>query len=153
MIECVAKYCNKVEIVTNGLSKILSGALRYGNEIGNVETKTLRRKCSNRLAGRRDKCSQETYHWILSSPIVVCSRTFIVINLSSLTRQVNIDNVDENSPALKLNLLGLYKISFVKLSWNNRPVFYIIEPTLNTLCFALSVEHYNLAKMEKLSVD
>ena len=76
-----------------------------------------------------------------------------MINLSSLTRQVNIDNVDENSPALKLNLLGLYKISFVKLSWNNRPVFYIIEPTLNTLCFALSVEHYNLAKMEKLSVD
>ena len=151
VIEYVAKYCNKVEIGTNGLSKILTGVLRYGNEIGNVETKTLLRKCFNRLAGRRDKCSQETSHLILSSPIVVCSHTFIMINLSSLIRQVNLDDGDENAPALKPNLLDLYKVRLVKLSWNNPLVFDIIETTLHTLCFALFAEHYNLAKTGKIT--
>lgn len=48
VIEYVAKYCDKVETSTNGLASILSGALAHGNEIGNIETKTVLSRCFNK---------------------------------------------------------------------------------------------------------
>ena len=107
VIEYVAKYCDKVETGSNGLESILSSVLRYGNEVGNLETKTLLRRCFNRVAGKRDKCSQETSHLILSSPIVHCSHSFVMHNLSSMIRQVNIQHENKDAPALKFNLLDV----------------------------------------------
>ena len=70
--------------------------------------------------------------------------------MSSLLRLVNVDNVDENALALKPNLLDLYKVRLVKLSWKNPLLFDIIEPKLNALCFVLFVEHYNVSKDGKI---
>ena len=151
VVEYVAKYCNKVETGSNGLASILSGVLRYGNEIGNLETKTILRRCFNRLAGRRDKCCQETSHLILSSPIVVCSNSFLMINLTSLIRQVNIQHENDNAPAIKLNLLDVYKIRKVKTTWKNPLIYDVVESDLNQMCFATFVELYNVSKDSKIS--
>ena len=150
VIEYVAKYCNKVETGSNGLSSILSGVLRYGNEIGNLETKTILRRCFNRLAGRRDKCTQETSHLILSSPIVVCTNAFIMINLTSLIRQVNIQHENDDAPALKLNLLDVYKIRKLKTTWKNPRIYDVIESDLQLICFASFVELYSVSKDSKI---
>ena len=150
VIEYVAKYCNKVETGSNGLASILSGVLRYGNEIGNLETKTILRRCFNRIAGRRDKCTQETSHLILSSPIVVCSNTFLMVNLSSLIRQVNIQHENNDAPALKLNLIDVYKIRKSKTTWKNPLIYDAVESNLQHMCFASFVEHYTVSKDSKI---
>jgi hypothetical protein len=105
VIEYVAKYCNKVETATKGLSNILSSVLRHGNEVGQLETTTLLRKCFNRLAGRRDKCTQETAHLTLSRSIAVSSHSFFMVNLFSLLRKVNSIDDDDETPALKSSIL------------------------------------------------
>jgi hypothetical protein len=83
VIDYVAKYCNKVETASKGLSHVLSGVVRNGQERGH-DTMRVLRAAFNRLAGRRDKCSQETADLINSTPIVICSHSFVMINLKSL---------------------------------------------------------------------
>ena len=152
VIEYVAKYCDKVETGSNGLASILSSVLRYCNEVGNLETKTLLRRCFNRVAGKRDKCSQETSHLILSSPIVHCSHSFIMNNLSSMIRQVNIQHDNNDAPALKLNLLDVYKFRMVKETWKNPLQFDNVQPELNlNMCFATFVLLYCVSSTSQIT--
>jgi hypothetical protein len=120
VIEYVAKYCNKTETASKGLSNILRSVVQYANETGEVETSTLLRKCLNRRAGRRDKCTQETAHLILSRPIAVCSHT-----LFSLLRKINPSENDDETPALKCNIIDAYKFRCLKES-----LFIAIESQL-----------------------
>jgi hypothetical protein len=76
------------------------------------------RKCSNRPAGRRDKCTQESAHLTLSSPIAVCSHTFFMISVFSSLRKINPVEDDDETPALKFNIIDAYKFRCLKTNWS-----------------------------------
>jgi hypothetical protein len=153
VVEYFAKYCIEVETGSNGFASILSSVLRYGNEVGNLETKSLLRRCFNRVAGKKDKCSQETSHLIFSSPIVHCSHSFVMNNLSSMIRLVNIQHDNNDAPALTLNLLDVYRFRMVKETWKNPLLFDDVQPDLNlNMCFATFVLLYCVSSNSQITI-
>lgn len=86
---------------------IIRDALRHGEEIGVLEACKVLRRAFNRLAGRRDKCTQETAHLVSSTPVAICSHTFVLVNMLSKSRKINTDGADDDS-ATKDNIVDLY---------------------------------------------
>lgn len=72
--------------------------------------------------------------------------------MTSLIRQVNIHhNVDDdNASAIKLNLLDIYKIRMLRVSWKNVILYDRVHSDLQNLCFSTFVQHYTVAKNSKI---
>ena len=107
IIEYIAKYCNKVEKPSSAFRDIVQKGLKQQQEDTTSNTKNILRKAFNRIAGRRDKCIMEVAHLILSSPYVVCSHAFQLVNLTSTTRKVNLGGNEEELATTK-NLVDMY---------------------------------------------
>ena len=75
---------------------------------------------------------------------------FFPVNMSSLVRKINVDNDDDNAPALKLNLLDAYSIRKMLTSWNSVTLFQIVQPDLDNMCFATFVVHYTVSLYSKI---
>lgn len=141
----VAKYASKGDTVSVVLEKIIAGAILHGREMGNLETSRVLRRAFNRLTGRRDKCTQEIAHLIMSEQYVHCSHKFVTINLKSLIRKVNMNRNGTNG-ALSKNIIDLYAIRKSRENWRNKTLCDSINDTLNDLSLTQFVEIYIAGK-------
>ena len=155
VIAYVAKYASKVDTVSVVINKILSGAIQHGSEIGNLEPSRVLRRTFNRIAGRRDKCTQEISHLIMSDQYVYCSHKFTTINLKSLIRKVNV-NSNGLGNALVKNIVDLYSLRKVQNNWRNKNLYDAIAQNLSNISLFEFVEIYSASKdstIMKRSVD
>ena len=118
--------------------------------MGNLEAGRVLRRAFNRLAGRRDKCTQEVAHLTMSDQYVCCSHKFITINLKSIIRKVNINSEGQEN-ALAKNITDLYAVRNAHNNWRDQALYTKISHTLPTLSFAKFVEKYIAGKDSKIA--
>ena len=150
IIEYVAKYSNKVETPSAAFRDVVRKSIQVQQENSISSTKGILRKAFNRIAGRRDKCVMEVAHLILSSPYVVCSHAFQLVNLTSSTRRVNLEGNAEES-ATKKNLVDLYAGRMILENWKNPLSYAIVGNTLDSLSLQKFVISFKISssKIEK----
>lgn len=148
VIAYVAKYASKSDTVSLVVNKILSGAIRHGQEMGNLNSCRVLRRAFNRIAGRRDKCTQEISHLIMSEPYVVCSHKFTTINLKSLVRKVNING---EGNAYVRNITDLYSERLQKPHWRDQTLYETVKLTLPNMPFSSFVDKYLAGKDSKIA--
>ena len=125
--------------------------MRAGQEAGNLETAKVLRRTFNRVAGRRDKCTQETSHLMLSLPYVFCSHSFYNVNLSSMLRKVNVEASDPAAPAVLSNLLDLYGARMDAASWESQEMFATASPSLLNMCLTSFVRQFTRSKEARIT--
>lgn len=132
VIEYVAKFCGNTETVSKRLKLIIKDALLHGTEIGVLEAlKVLR--TFNRIAGRRDKCTQETHHLINSTPVAISSHNFTIGNFISKIRKFKITGENDNELVVKDNL-DLYGKRNMEISWYDRKLCNEVKNILPIIC-------------------
>ena len=145
VIAYVAKYASKVDTVSVVINKIISGAITHGTEIGILEPSRVLRRTFNRISGRRDKCTQEISHLIMSDQYVYCSHKFTTINLKSLIRKVNI-NSNGLGNALVKNIVDLYSMRKTKDNWRDKNLYDTVIQNLSNMSLVEFVEIYSAGK-------
>jgi len=118
VVEYVCKYCTKSEKSSSAFSSIVNAAYKKRQDQCDLETSKVLRTIFN-MQIRRDKCTQEIARLAASRPIVHCSHTFVVVNLTSQIRKLNIKSEDADSLAVLDNIYDLYLKRFLNSSWTN----------------------------------
>jgi len=130
-IKYIAKYCNKVEGASTALHSLIRDGVRQSTDEGMSEdSKRVLRRTFNRLSGRRDKCSMDISHLILSSFMVLYDHQFIHLNIFGGSQALDLDVEDENESCIKKTFLELYTQRLDGDSWKDSALYQKYCPEL-----------------------